>query len=264
MVRPILSEDGLVFTLTERTFYLSYKNSILKLHLRTSVCFTFTKKHQGTWLLLRYCHKLDVPDLSDFDHDHEGLLRIRPEELLPHLAYRLNTCHQIHSWRAMFYWCSTTLQGLELWEKQTMCNEGTLQMKSVKLQKTYLVYLHGPLHPLLGGTKYLVQPVRQGLSEALLKVCQLKNSPKITGNTRRIYSLSSTWSCVIIYFKVGVCLLTSSVRKPCLSGYSEGSGKQGTGCWPASVPCDLQSGTNFPSLPLPARWENAKKWVEWH
>lgn len=239
--------------LTERTFYFSLSPGIIFWNdtlVRT--CFTFTKKHQGTWLLLRYCHKLDVPDLSDFDHDHEGLFRIRPEKLLPHLAYRLDTWHQINSWRAMFNWCSTSLQGLELWEKQT---EWTLQMKgNVKLQNTYLVYLHSPFYPLLGGTKYLVQPKRQGLSEALLKVCQLKNSPKITGNARRIYSLSSVWSCVIIYFKLGVWLLASFVRKPCLSGYFEGSGKQGTGCWPASVPCDLQSGTSFLSLPLPAGW----------
>lgn len=38
----------------------------------------------------------------------------------------------------------------------------------------YLVYLHGPLHPVLSCAERLVQPVRQSLSEALLKVCQLK------------------------------------------------------------------------------------------
>lgn len=124
-------------------------------------------------------------------------------------------------------------------KKQLVLKE--LQKKfSVKLQKTYLVYLHGPLHPLLGCTKFLVQPVRQSLPEVLLKVCQLKNSSEIT-NTLRFYRpltdliLSGT---DIIYIKWSVSLLTSSVRKPCLSGYSEGSGKQETGCWPASVPYD--------------------------
>ncbi len=38
----------------------------------------------------------------------------------------------------------------------------------------YLVYLYSPLHPVLGCAERLVQPVRQSLPEALLKVCQLK------------------------------------------------------------------------------------------
>lgn len=111
-----------------------------------------------------------------------------------------------------------------------------------KTPQPYLVYLHGPLHPLLGGAEYLVQPVGQSLSEAFLKVCQLKNSPKIAANPKRFYpplTESITSDLYIIYFKLGVWLLTCSVRKPCLSGYSEGSGKQGTGCWPDSAPCDL-------------------------
>lgn len=60
-------------------------------------------------------------------------------------------------------------------------------VKSKKKKKPYLVYLHGPLHPLLGGTEYLIQPVGQSLSEAFLKVCQLKNSPENTANTRMFY-----------------------------------------------------------------------------
>lgn len=49
--------------------------------------------------------------------------------------------------------------------------------------KCYLVNLHSPLHPVLGGTECLVQPVGQRLAEALLKVNQLKYSPEKTANT---------------------------------------------------------------------------------
>lgn len=66
-------------------------------------------------MLLGYWHRSDPPHLSDFHHEHEGLLRIRPEELLPQLANRLDTRHQVHGWGAVFDWRSTSLQGLELW-----------------------------------------------------------------------------------------------------------------------------------------------------
>ena len=88
-------------------------------------------------------------------------------------------------------------------------------------KKAYLVYLYGPLHPLLGGTEYLVQPVGQSLSEAFLKVCQLENSPEHSANTRSFYLkltelIKSDIS--IIYVKLGVWPLTCSVGKPCFSG----------------------------------------------
>lgn len=71
-------------------------------------------------------------------------------------------------------------------KKQLLLKELQKKFNIYKLQKTYLVYLHGPLHPLLGCTKFLVQPVRQSLPEVLLKVCQLKNSSELK-NTLRFY-----------------------------------------------------------------------------
>lgn len=35
--------------------------------------------------------------LGEFDHEHEGLLRVGPGQLLPQLADRLDTRHQVHS-----------------------------------------------------------------------------------------------------------------------------------------------------------------------
>ena len=45
-------------------------------------------------------------------------------------------------------------------------------------QCAYLVHLHGPLHPVLGGAERLVEPVWQSVSEILVKVCELEQSPE--------------------------------------------------------------------------------------
>lgn len=52
--------------------------------------------------------------LGEFDHEHESLLGVGPEQLLPQVADRLDTSHQVHSRGTVFDGHGAGLQGLEL------------------------------------------------------------------------------------------------------------------------------------------------------
>lgn len=118
----------------------------------------------------------------------------------------------------------------------------------------YLIHLHSPLHPVLSGAKCLVEPVGQSLPEALVEVCQLKQSPE-RPRTLLIFYFSTLIVSITVFFlcdAASVWFLTFSVRTPCLCEWPAGSDTQGTGSSLEAAPSDPPSEIRFPSLRLPA------------
>lgn len=189
--------------------------------------------------------------LCELDHEHEGLLRVRPGQLLPQLADRLNTGHQVHCRRTMLNGHRASLKGLQLRGhgsfKHIQYNHPNLSTSV----STSAVLPGPPARPSPPGPVWCWRPGWASKAAPLWSPHGSTSAPIVPWKMIKKPSSLVLW-IVFCWVKMLCGQETFSAGRPCPCGFSAGSGKQGTDCWPETAPSDPPSATEFLWPPWPA------------